>query len=160
MASFSFRGLDQYMSQLSNLAKETDHIVHSALYQGAKVVADAVKRQIDNIPEYKKAKRKTIPAVGLTRKQKDGLKDGLGVAHHWDETSGSYTKIGFKGYNNEHTKKYPQGQPNPMIARSIIRGTSYLQKYDFVKIALNSSRAAALKAIEEEIEKQIESKTK
>ena len=156
MATFKFEGLEEYMAKLDALSQSTDEIVGKALYQGAKVLADAVSKEIDGIPTYHKTKGpKKIPATGLTEEQKKGLKEGLGIADFWRDSTGTYTKIGIKGYNSVKTKKYPKGQPNPLIARSIKKGTSYLLKHDFVARALASSKDAATKAIEKELDTQI-----
>lgn len=37
-------------------------------------------------------------------------------------------KIGFDGYNNIRSKRWPQGQPNQMVARAIESGTSWMSK--------------------------------
>lgn len=55
-------------------------------------------------------------------------------------------KIGFDGYGSKPTRKYPKGVPIPLTARSIISGTSFRPKNNFVRRAVN--RKKKKKAIE------------
>ena len=41
------------------------------------------------------------------------------------------------------TNKYPGGQPNSVIARSVVAGTTFRQKNDFVGRAIRKSEADA-----------------
>lgn len=53
-------------------------------------------------------------------------------------------KIGFDGYNSIRTKRWPKGQPNAMVARSVIRGTSFMAANNFMASAVRKARARAL----------------
>ena len=65
------------------------------------------------------------------------------------------TKIGFDGYNATKTKKYPNGQPNALIARSIESGTSKHQKTPFVRPAISKAKAKAEAAMAASVDKDI-----
>ena len=51
MAKITFPGLEQYERQLSTLFKDTEQIAGAAIYAGADIVADAIKRNIGTLPQ-------------------------------------------------------------------------------------------------------------
>ena len=56
-------------------------------------------------------------------------------------TDGVYdVKMGFGGYNSVRTAKYPQGQPNALIARALESGTSFRSKNPFLSRAFNRAK--------------------
>ena len=57
-------------------------------------------------------------------------------------------KIGYDGYNNIVTERWPQGQPNMMIARAAESGTTFMQAQYFMERAVRSATPAVEKAIE------------
>lgn len=138
------KGVDKYIRTLEGVKTVTRPAIGMAIYEGAKVAADAIHTAIE-----------TLPADEITDVQRKGLLDGLGVTKIEDVGGVRDVKIGFDGYNDHITKKYPKGHPNAMIARSIISGTSWRQKDDFVGKAVRRCRAQAEKAMREELENQI-----
>ena len=66
-----------------------------------------------------------------------------------------HVKIGFDGYNDVKTRKYPKGQPNAMIARVTESGSSYREKTPFIRTAVQSSEKAAVEAAKEKIDNGI-----
>lgn len=141
-------GIDEYISELRNLEYTGREVIGAAIYKGADIVADAVKANIQN-----------LPAAACTDVEKEGLLAGFGIAKMQDENGYFNVKIGFDGYNNDVTKKWPKGKPNAMIARSIEGGTSWKQKYPFVAPAVKANKDTAEKAMAEEIDKGIKSIT-
>lgn len=142
MATFKFDGLEAYAKQLEQLGKEAPKIVNVSLYEGAKVLADAVKAE--------------IPGLKLpSERQKKGLKEGLGVAHFWHKDGTVMTKIGFDGYNEVKTKRWPRGQPNVVIARALIRGTSWMTPDRFTDRAARKARQASIEAIRQKMDAEI-----
>lgn len=137
-------GIDEYIAKLENLEFNTDDLIGRAIYKGADIVADAIKANIQN-----------LPAVACTDVEKEGLLAGFGIAKMLDENGYFNVKAGFDGYNNDVTKKWPNGKPNSMIARSIEGGTSWKPKHPFISPAVKSSKDAAEKAMIEEIDKGI-----
>jgi len=154
MAKFEVgRGLDDYIALLGNLEFKTPAIIGRSVYEGAKIVADQIHRNIEALPTG--TKRDKIPR-DPTPVEKAGMLDGLGIARHqWD---GSYynVKIGMDGYNSDRTKKYPNGKPNALIARSIESGSTVMKRNAFISRAVSSSRSAAEEAMKNECDKQIQ----
>lgn len=137
--------IDNYIDKLTNLEMRSDGLIGRAVYQGAKIVTDAVKKNIEGIPTDDRPSAET--RNGLRSLQKEALKASLGIAKHKVDNGYYNVKVGFDGYNNIKTDKYPQGQPNAMIARTIEAGNSFTRKHPFVGPAVRSSRAAAEKAM-------------
>ena len=148
MAKFQVgKGMDQYLTQLQALERSTEETLGKAIYKGAGIVADAVKKNIQS-----------LPSSVCTPAEKAGLLDGFGIAKMQEENGYLQVKIGFDGYNSNVTKKYPRGKPNSMIARSIEGGTSWKAKHPFIAPAVRSTKDQAERAMAEEIDKQITNK--
>lgn len=149
------KGMDEYLAKLGNLEFAAPGLVGQAIYEGAKVVADQVRAEIEALPTAE-SKRVATPR-DPTQVEKDGLLDGLGVAKKKNDSGYINVKIGMDGYNTDKTKKYPQGKPNAMIARSIESGSTVMKRNAFISRAVNKTKkeaeAAMQKVIEEGIEK-------
>lgn len=149
------KGMDEYLAKLGNLEFAAPGLVGQAIFEGAKVVADQVRAEIEALPTAE-SKRVATPR-DPTQVEKDGLLDGLGVAKKKNDSGYINVKIGMDGYNTDKTKKYPQGKPNAMIARSIESGSTVMKRNAFISRAVNKTKkeaeAAMQKVIEEGIEK-------
>lgn len=135
------KGLDQYLQQLGNLEEIAPRSMGKAIYEGANIVTDAIRRNIqamsvDDTPYPEKV-------VGIRSIQKQGLLDSLGIAKATTDNGFRNVKIGFEGYNKLKSTKYPNGQPNAMIARTFEGGNSFTMKQPFVGPAIRSSRLQA-----------------
>lgn len=147
MAKLEMQGMDEYLKKLEKVANP-EGMIKRAVYDGAAVLAKAVLEGINSIPENDgKYVPNNAQITGLSAAQKQGLRDGLGIARMQNDKGFIHTKIGFDGYNSVKTKKYPNGQPNSLIARAVESGTSRRQKYRFVSKATTSAKAAAEQAM-------------
>lgn len=151
MASWKFEGLDEYLRQLERLQGSSDQAIGKAIYEGAGVVAKACAAAIKALPVSNQH-----DSNGITSVQKAGLIEGFGISHA--QTDGYYrnVKLGFDGYNGQKTHKYPNGQPNSMIARSINSGSSYRRKNPFMDKATASSKDACEATMQRVIETEIQ----
>lgn len=149
--------MDEYLRQLEKLSGDAREYIGKAIYEGAGEAADAVRAEIQGLPVGPGRAKEGEVINTITSVQKAGLLEGFGISHLSQKGQLQYVKLGFAGYNSQKTKKYPNGQPNSIIARSVCSGTSFRAKNDFI------SRAVKRKQVEEtirkEIEKQIESLT-
>lgn len=157
------KGLDDYLAQLGNLERSAKPVIGMAIYQGAKVVADEIRSEIEALPTEpvgvnpesgKKSRR------NLTQVEKDGLLEGLGVTKMKDDSGVWNVKIGMDGYNANVTAKWPYGKPNAMIARSLERGTSFMTRIPFIARAVRKSRKQAETAMQAEVDKEIKKRMK
>ena len=157
MAKITFRGLEQYELRISQLGKETERIAGEAIYEGAGVVADAIKANIQALPVVNGYGTASNPLPGgVTAVQKAGLIDGFGISSMQNEGGYLNVKLGFDGYNRTKTEQYPQGQPNQLVARGVESGTSWKQAHPFVKNAVSKSRKNAEKVMAEKLDEEIE----
>lgn len=146
MAKFTVgKGLDQYISNLEKLGQATDDMMGRSIYEGAKIVTDRCRAEING-----------LSSSDCDEEQKAGLLAGLGISDLRKTMTSQDVKVGIDGYNSKVTKSFPKGQPNVMIARSIISGTSFHpRKNDFMSRAARASQAQAEKAMQEEMDNQL-----
>lgn len=146
--SYDFAGLDEYLAMLGKVG-ETSGFIKRAVYDGASEVGKAILQEIQAMPANDgKFVPGDIPIRGISQEQKHGLIEGFGYTKMETKNGLTYTKVGFSGYNNVRTKKYPNGQPNPMIANAINSGTSRRPKSRFVDKAVNSSKEQCINAMQ------------
>ena len=149
------KGLREYENRLLKLENLIREILGEAIYEGAGLVADAVKSSIESIPIDERYVTGGATLYGITPEQKAGLRDGFGIARMRDDNGFLNVKLGFDGYNSQVTKKYPGGQPNSLIARSVNAGTSFRQRIPFIDNAVNQTKGAAEQKMTETAEKAI-----
>ena len=143
---------------LSRMEESTDEMIGKAVYAGAGIEADAIKANIKGLPVVRGYGTDANPLPGgVTASQKAGLINGMGISKMQDDAGYLNVKIGFDGYNATKTEKYPQGQPNQLVARGVESGTSWKKKKPFIRPAVNSSRnraeAEMARILDEEIKK-------
>ena len=158
------KGLNNYIAYLQSIEAVTDEMIGEAVYDRAKVVADKVRANIEALPAVSNEANIATYREGYSRlsePEKQGLMDGFGVSPLQDDSGYLNVKLGFDGYNSIKTKKYPQGQPNALIARVTESGSSYREKTPFIRPAVNAARKPAEKAGQVKIDEKIKSiKTK
>lgn len=156
MATISFKNGDEYLGKIAKLeAALKDEICGAAIYGAAGIVADEIRSQLKAVPTGEGYGTASEPTRGPKAGQKEGLLDALGISS-MEEKSGYYdVKIGFDGYNGIKTKRWPNGQPNQMVARSIERGTSWMKANAFVKKAMAATRKRALEFMKHSVDESI-----
>lgn len=151
MATVKLKGFEDYERILRELQDESEDIIKSGVYEGSKAVADAVRTQISGIrtegPSKYETERREI--------QKQALKDSLGITTMRNDNGFINVKIGFDGYNDLKSARWPQGQPNAMVARIFESGTSFSSKQPFFKRALNQSKRLAAEKMKMTIDERI-----
>lgn len=156
MAKFQFEGVDDLIAQYQKLADNTEAVIGAAIYQGAGVVMKQVVGAVDAISTDDRFGTAENPVTGPSSIQKEGLRHSLGIAKMRNDSGFWNVKIGFDGYNRVKTKRWPQGQPNSMVARSIESGTSWMQKQPFMRHAEQSAKGPCEKAMAEAVDKAIQ----
>lgn len=153
--TFTYLGSDEYTKKLKALGDDAEAIIGKAIYPAAGMLADAIRANIKALPKIRKIGDGMIE--GVSEPQRRGLLDSFGITP-MQRRDGIYdVQIGFgmksgTGYNSIKTKRWPKGQPNLMIARSVESGTSFLKKTPFVRPAVNKYK----KKIEEMLEKAVD----
>lgn len=157
MPRFKIYGLDAYIDKIDSLSGLTQEYVGQAIYAGAEVVADATKAAISgvevdnrvNVPDGEQKR-------SINQKQKLGLIESFGIASARYDGNFYNVKTGFDGYNEIRTKRWPMGQPNAMIARSLESGTSFMRKNPIITKATNQSKKKAIEAMQDSLNKSIQ----
>lgn len=140
-------GLTEYIAQLQKVA-DVDAYLGKAVYEGASVVNDAVESALQALPVDDSYGNKSQKRNGLRSVEKEGLVRSYGIASMQKDNGYWNVKLGFDGYNK-------LGKANAMIARSVISGTSFMQKNDFMGKAVRSSKSAAEAAMRIKIDTEI-----
>lgn len=157
MAFIKFKGLEEYELRISLLGKNTERIAGAAIYAGAAIVADEIKKGIESLPIVRGYGSPANPLPGgVTSVQKQGLRDGMGISPMQNKAGYLNVKIGFDGYNATKTKKFPQGQPNQLVARGAESGTSWKQKSPFVRTAVTRAKKTAEEKMASVLDYEIE----
>lgn len=161
MAKFTMRGMNEYIAQLQRVGVATDEAVGKAVYAMANVVANQVRANLQALPTISNEANIATYRKGYSRlsdMEKQGLLEGFGISKLQDDNGFKNVKLGFDGYNSVKTKKYPNGQPNALIARITESGSSHRNKTPFVRTAVASAgtpaREAGAAAFDEVIAKQ------
>lgn len=159
MARMQVRGIEEYALKLSKLGDRSDEIAGKAIYQAADIIADAIKNNIKQLPTV--SDRQNILAYvnggksGITERQKQGLIDSFGISRMRNDSGYLNVKIGFDGYNMVRTHKYPNGQPNQMIARVMESGSVYMDKHPYIRPAVTANKKNAVQSMNDVIDTEI-----
>ncbi|WP_242966516.1 HK97-gp10 family putative phage morphogenesis protein [Clostridium sp. BSD9I1] len=147
----TIKGLDEYSSKLSKLGKDAPEIAKKVVMSGASPVADEIRKNLENNlydPAYAGTGDGGI--WGVKRyKFKGDLLNSFGIAPPGVDSHGNTnTKIGFEGYDSK-------GVPNALKARAMESGTSTLRKRPFVRPAVNSTKAKAIKEMGRKLDEEM-----
>ena len=154
MAKCEVISIDNFLKDMDARSKEFGDMAGKAMYQGAAIMADQLRQNIQNLPERSPAVKRDEMVRGVTKVQKEAMLNGMGVSKMMNKDGTYDIKIGFQGYDGEVTKAYPKGHPISMIARSVESGTSFLQKTPFIRPAYQAAHESAEAAMKKEIETQ------
>lgn len=148
MAKIEMQGMEAWLSELRRAGEATAPVCEAAVYAGAKVVADAVRQStegLDTVSDAEALSNYQARTPGkISVSQKIGLLKSLGITPIKDKFGVISAKVGFDGYNDVKTKRWPNGQPNQLIARSCESGSSAMTKQPFVRTAVKRVQGAAL----------------
>lgn len=153
--SFSFEGIDTYIVQLKQITDDTERLIKKAIYDGAKVGADELAKNIDSIPV-------SHEFGGITEDMVAGLRESFGITKLKNDDGIWNVKLGFDGYN-PRIKKRPDGDgnwipneegiPNQYVANIIEKGNAYHRPHKFTKIKSDPIEDAMKKSIDTELQK-------
>ena len=157
MATISFKNGDEYLMKISKLeAALKDEVCGEAIYGAAGIVADEIRAKLEAVPTDERYGTSSDPTRGPKAVQKAALLDALGISSMQERDGYLDVKIGFDGYNGVTTKRWPNGQPNQMVARSVERGTTWMKANPFVKKAVAASRKRATEFMKKSVDQSIQ----
>ena len=160
MATIRFSKLRDYELMLGKIGDASKDICGAAIYEGAKIIADEVKNNLDSLnvttDELAMLKAKKSEPTYITQRAKEGLIKSFGVTPMQKDRDGIYNvKLGFDGYNDVKTKKWPKGQPNQLIARACESGSSAMIKQPFFREAVQKTKKKAESRMAEVLDEKI-----
>lgn len=156
--------MTHYLNALRILKADTQAACRAAVYAGAGVMADAIRKGIDGLRVVSDAHAKNAYALRtptlISYTQREGLRKSLGVAPIKGNHGGIAvdivdTRISFDGYNDVITDEHPHGEPNALIAASCNKGTPGMLEQPFIDRAIKQSKNAAAAAIAQTFKNEI-----
>lgn len=150
-------GLTDYIAELQKLQNIDDYI-EPVVYEGVSVVNKATVAALKELPTDD-SKGKAEKRTGLRSIEKAGLLKAYGISKLDNDNGYINRKIGIaNGYIENAATGYKK--PAVLIARSLVSGTSFMQKNDVFSKTAKASKSAAeqamAKKLDEEINKIIE----
>ena len=135
MAKITFK-FDDYIHKLNELRYEMDDIARKAVHEGAGIVADEVRKNLENV---------------LSDEATGELLDSFGITPiTMDKRGNLNAKVGFEGYDSK-------GVPNKLKARKLESGSSTQKKRPFIRTAVNATKEKVnrkmMDVVNEEIKK-------
>ena len=143
-------GINEYLQTLNRLGKEIEGISKQAVYEGAKIIADEIKNNIETLSTDEEWGTPKKMKAGPTKAEKEKIARGLGIAHMQDNKGTINTKIGYDDAGYDENNKQMQ-----MIARSVNSGTSFMKKNPFFEKGVRNSRNKAKQKMIEVAEKEL-----
>lgn len=151
IAKFEIGPLDEYIQLLEHQTTDNiQNVIKKSIYNGASMTADQIRREIESLPVVEKVTQK-----GVLKWEKEDLLNGFGVSPFQVKNNSTDVKIGFDGYGCHKTKTHKNGVPIPLTARSILKGTSFRPKNDFVRRAVNKIKKKVIEKMNETINEEI-----
>lgn len=147
MPSFKVSGLDEQIAMFEKLNAKTIPNVKAALYEGAGIVAD----------EMRKSLRDALSTLPENERRRTGdLERSMYIAEMSVDKNGTVsTVVNFAGYNSE-------GRPNPLIANVLESGRSdqNRRKTGFARKARRAAKKPCEAAMAKAFARQIDKLTK
>ena len=156
MAKMEIRGFDELELQLSKLANP--ELAKEVVQAGAQPIADQIRKNLEGLPEDKfRYLNKDEVFTGVPKQQKKDLLDSMGITPPDINFDGDTNiKIGFDGYGDMPTRKYPKGVPNQLLARAIESGSSVRKKTPFIRRGTNKAKELAEAEMQKKLDEKIE----
>lgn len=153
-------GLQDFSLLLSEIPKQSIGVMNAAVYAGAGVVIEAVKEEIRALPVEEGYMKDGYTRHTVKRFEKEELLEHVGISPISVKDGVVSAAVGFDGYTKNTTKKFPSGIPIPLLARSIVSGSSVRDGTPFLRVAVNKSKKAAQEAMKAAAEAKIKEITK
>ena len=156
MARIKTEGVADVAVMFGKAAAASTPIAKMMVYDGARVMADEIKRETASLTADKERFLKPGEkyAVITSRDRKD-LAAHLGITKITKGVSGVRAVIGFAGYGSKRTHKYKKGLPMAMLARSLMKGTIVREKSAFIDRSVSRAGDMAEEAMAKTGEKVI-----
>ena len=154
-------GMEEISETLSKLEQQAPAVAAKALYEGAGIMADAIRGGAASIKtaKFKWASRSRGETRLPSPEEKEIVQNAAaGIAKFDKNGTEVQTSVGFQ--NAGYAELEGKVVPVPVIVNAINSGTSFMQKQPFVRKAANSGSQKAMAAMKEVIEAEFEAITK
>ena len=153
-------GMAEISETLSKLEERAPAVAAKALYEGAGIMADEVRKSADSI---RTAPFKWASSSGKTRLPSPEEKEivqqaAAGIAKFDKNGTEVQTSVGFR--NAGYAQLKGKTVPIPKIVNAINSGTSFMKKQPFVRKAATAGGQRAIAAMKEVIETEFDAMTK
>ena len=152
-------GMAEISETLAKLEEEAPKVAAKALYDGAGIMADEVKKQTETIRtepfRYASGGRTRLPSP---EEKEIVMKASAGIAKFNKNGTEVDTSVGFR--NAGYAVLAGKEVPIPKIVNAINSGTSFMNKQPFVRKAANNGGKKAMEAMKKVIETEFEALTK
>lgn len=155
MRAMQITGLDEFSDKLTQAGEHATGIAKAALYEGAGVIADAIRGSLDEIQtgpfHWAKDGETRLPSP---EEKAAVMSAKYGVAKHQGSGAEINTVVGIggSGYKMVAGKRVPVA----VILRSIQSGTTYMRPQPVVRKAINRAKSAAAGKIAAEAEARLQ----
>lgn len=155
----STKGLTEFIDKLDALEKNAQKLMKEALYDGADLLANEIKKGLEALPVYQTKNGKPVWGTperklrGVTQTQKDDIIRSFGISHHIAKDGNVYAYIGINGRG--YTEGYWRGTnevPIAVLLRTLESGNSFTEKIPTIRPAINRAKKPALSAMQKSFE--------
>lgn len=151
-------GMAEISEMLSKMEKQAPAIAAQALYEGAGIMADEVKKGAEAIrtaPFQFARKNVRLPSP---EEKEIVMKAAAGIAKFNRGEDSVDTSVGYR--NAGYAMLGKKQKPIPQIVNAINSGTSFMQKQPYVRKAASKGAPKAIQAMKAKIEEAFEAITK
>jgi HK97 gp10 family phage protein len=134
LARITFMAGEEFALAISRLATQSEEIAKKAIYEGAHIIADKIKSNLEGVLSSE-ATGELVASFGVTPIERDKNGD-------WN------AKIGFDGYDKD-------GVANQLKARVLESGSSKQKKRPFVRPAVNATKKQVVEKMGQVIDEEI-----
>lgn len=147
-------GMAEVSELLDKLEQQAPKIAAQALYEGAGIMSDEIRKGAESIQTAPFKYAKEGNRLPSPEEKEIVLAAGAGIARFDKNGTEVNTSVGYRasGYADLAGKK----KPIPLIVNSINSGTSFMKKQPFVRKAARTGGTKAIAAMREKIESAVE----
>ena len=142
-------GMEEISEQLSQLSDSAPAVAAMALYEGAGVMVEAIKKGVESI-RTEKFRGKAGTRLPSPEEKEIVMNATVGIAKFNKNGTEVDTSVGYQ--NAGYAELGGKTVPVPVIVNAINSGTSFMPKQPFFRKAANGGAKKAMKKMQETVE--------
>lgn len=151
-------GLAEVSEMLTKLEKKAPAVAAQALYEGAGIMAEEIKKGAEGIRTAPFQYAREGSRLPSPEEKEIVMKAAAGIARFEKGADSVDTSVGYR--NAGYAELNGKIKPIPQIINAINSGTSFMQKQPFVRKAASKGAPKAIQAMKAKIEEAFEAITK